>query len=116
MDFGLLIGVLVVTAVVFYLWLSRENDKLDGLDGTPSDCDTETKPEVNPATPPKAEPVFVEDKEEKLTPPAPPKVVYEYSMENLKRELLEVAEKVGADVKPSMTKAQIYNAIRDKLE
>lgn len=59
MDFGLVLGILVVVAVGVYIWLGRENNKLDGLDETfPSDCSVDTKPDVTPAAPPKAEPVF----------------------------------------------------------
>ena len=59
MDFGLILGILVVVAIGVYIWLGRENDKLDGLEETfPSDCSVDTKPDVTPAAPPKAEPVF----------------------------------------------------------
>ena len=59
MDFGLILGILVVVAIGVYIWLGRENNKLDGLDETfPSDCSVDTKPEVTSVNPVKAESVF----------------------------------------------------------
>ena len=115
MDFGLVLGILIVVAVCVYIWLGRENNKLDGLDETfPSDCSVDTKPDVTPAAPPKVEPVFAKSvpapetveppaAEEVLTPPQKPKAKAKAKAPAVTQEELE-----------SMTKKQIDKLATEK--
>ena len=145
MDFGLILGILVVVAIGVYIWLGRENDKLDGLDETfPSDCSVDTKPDViNPANPAKAEPVFsnaviapaltreelesIEAAEppaveEVLTPPQKPKAkakaaaVTREELESMtKKQIDELAVKHGVELDRRKTKAVMIDTFLESL-
>lgn len=67
MDFGLVLGVVIVVAVAGYIWMSRTPTVNE--EEFPSDCSVDTKPDVNPADPPKAAPVL--SRKELLAKPMP---------------------------------------------
>ena len=136
MDFGLILGILVVVAIGVYIWLGRENDKLDGLDEAfPSDCSVDTKPDVTPSAPPKAEPVFAKSvlapeaveppaAEKILTPPQKPKakakakaaVVTREELESMtKKQIDELAVKHGVELDRRKTKAVMIDTFLESL-
>jgi len=138
MDFGLILGILVVVSVVVYIWLGRENNKLDGLDETfPSDCSVDTKPDVTPAAPPKAEPVFAkavlahdaaEDaavaKAESAAPPPKPKAkakpkapaVTQEELESMtKKQIDKLAAEKGIKLDARKNKATMIKTFLDSL-
>lgn len=135
MDFGLVLGILITGAVCAYLWMSRENNKMDGLDGTPSDCEAqiERNREVNPAEPAKAEPVFAKAviapeaveppaAEEVLTPPQKPKAkakaaaVTREELESMtKKQIDELAAKHGVELDARKTKAVMIDTFLESL-
>jgi len=146
MDFGLILGILVVVTIGVYIWLARENDKLDGLDETfPSDCSVDTKPEVTPVNPVKAEVVFsnaviapavtreelesIEAAEnpaveEVLTPPQKPKAkakakaaaVTREELESMtKKQIDELAVKHGVELDRRKTKAVMIDTFLESL-
>jgi len=136
MDFGLVLGILITGAVCAYLWMSRGN-KLDGLDGTPSDCEAqiERNSEVDPAEPAKAEPVFAKAviapeaveppaAEEVLTPPQKPKakakakaaaVTREELEAMTKKQIDELAAKHGVELDARKTKAVMIDTFLESL-
>lgn len=117
MDFGLVLGILVVVAVGVYIWLGRENNKLDGLDETfPSDCSVDTKPDVMPSAPPKAEPVFAKAviAPEAVEPPAAEEVLTPPQKPKAKPKAKAKATAVTQEELESMTKKQIDKLASEK--
>ena len=139
MDFGLILGILVVVTIGVYIWLGRENNKLDGLDETfPSDCSVDTKPDVTPSAPPKAEPVFAKAviapeaveppaAEEVVTPPQKPKAkpkakakvedaVTQEQLESLtKKQIDKLASEKGIKLDARKNKATMIKTFLDSL-
>jgi hypothetical protein len=135
MDFGLVLGILIVVAIGVYIWMSRENDKLDGLDESfPSDCSVDTKPDVT--APPKAEPVFAkavlapdaaEDaavaKAEAAAPkakPAPkakaPSITREELTAMTKKQIDEFALAKGVELDRRKKKGEMVDELLDSLK
>ena len=127
MDFGLILGILIVVAVCVYIWLGRENNKLDGLDETfPSDCSVDTKPEVTPVNPVKSEAVFSnaviapavtrEELEsiEAAEPPAVEEVLTPPQKPKAKPKAKAKAPAVTQEELESMTKKQIDKLASEK--
>jgi len=129
MDFGLILGILVVVAIGVYLWLGRENDKMDGLEETfPSDCSVDTKPEVNLAEPVKAEaapkPMPSAAQQPKAPKAAKPKAKAETPAAAVNRETLEamtkkeidsLATKHGVELDRRKTKATMIDTFLESL-
>lgn len=131
MDFGLVFGILIVVVLGVYIWMGRENDKLDGLDENfPSDCSVDTKPDVT--APSKAEPVFAKavlapdatedaavSKAEAAAPKAKPKKSANPREEfesMTKKQIDEFAESKGIQLDRRKKKADMITDLLDNLK